>query len=285
MRKRRAAVRTFEIVPLFQRSPHHQYRLKQRSGHSAGDSDQLARAGEDLDQRGLRELRQIGLRAVAQPAQRLAVAGHGGHLRQQSPRMHAQSLQRRAFPASASSSSSVWASASVNAPARVRRKRLRCAPQPRSLPQFVRHGAHISAGADVDGEAGLRALKSINLEGIDPNAAGFSCTGLPSRASLYAGLSVDLFGGKRRRHLLHLAVESRGGRLYLRERQRRRHFLPSVRCCRLAPSVIGVRREPEANAPRITLPAAEKYCARRVNLPISSGRTPVAMGSSVPGCK
>ena len=48
-----------------------------------------------------RKLRQIRLRAVAQPAQRHRIAGHRRHLRQQAARMHTQRLQRLDIPGEA----------------------------------------------------------------------------------------------------------------------------------------------------------------------------------------
>ena len=141
------------------------------------------------------------------------------------------------------------------------RKRARtCPPQAAQMrttaqvvAQLVRHGAHVSARADVDGETGFGALQCLNRKGVDSNPSRLQLYRFALAGQLVCGLSVDLFGRKLRRHLFHLAVEPCGGRLYLRERQIRGHFQPSVRAPGLSLGVIGVCRESEADVSLIAL--------------------------------
>ena len=55
-------------------SAHDDKGLEEGSGDSLGDADEVALACEDLDHGCLRKLGQVGLGAIAQPAQRLRVA-------------------------------------------------------------------------------------------------------------------------------------------------------------------------------------------------------------------
>jgi hypothetical protein len=57
------------LFPVLCFSPHHHHWLKERSCYSLGDSDQLCLAGEYFYHGRIRELRQVGLRAVAKAAE------------------------------------------------------------------------------------------------------------------------------------------------------------------------------------------------------------------------
>jgi hypothetical protein len=53
--------------------------LDEGSGDAAGDGEEVARGGEDFDERGLGELRDVDLHAVADAADGLLVDDDGGH--------------------------------------------------------------------------------------------------------------------------------------------------------------------------------------------------------------
>ena len=171
-----------------------------------------ALAGEDFDQCCAGELRQVGLRAIAETAEGVSIAGDGGHLRQQVARVDAQRFkrigvagqrfelgervrigQREGTGARSPQSAQVRAAAQI-------------------LTEFVGHRAHVSAGADADFKCSLGVVESGDVEARNDHARGLQFHRLAFAGELVGRGSGNLFGGVGRRHLLHLAVVAGGGR-------------------------------------------------------------------------
>ena len=72
---------------------------------------------------------------------------------------------------------------------------------------------------------------------------GLEVDGLAGACELIGGRAGNLFCRKRRRHLLHVAVKTRGDVADLFERQRRMSLLAG----RVTVGIVGVGREAEAN--------------------------------------
>ena len=141
------------------------------------------------------------------------------------------------------------ACSSVNAPACVRRRVERCAPQPRQLPQLVGDRPHVAAGGDGHRKGCGVALERGQLEVVDGDASRLYCDFRPGSRQFVRCDAVNLLRGEDGRKLIDLAVKPVAQRSQFFKGLGQR---PRI-CCGGAFGIKGVGGEAEADVAGVVL--------------------------------
>jgi len=145
--------------------------------------------------------------------------------------------------------------------------------------QLMSHRPHVATGADRHRELGLGPVERNNLKADNTTVTALSSPACP-RGQAYTPACRRSSWPEKGGGNCSISPWKRAAAARTWARVSTGTQIPPLR---LALGIIGICRKAEADRPRhYDFSDVEKYCASRVNLPSSSGSTPVAMGSSVP---